>query len=61
MDISLILYLSLTTITIINLLLDLFTDKIFKIIRLQKNKLDILMGNLKTTVEKKESIYLVLF
>ena len=41
MDISLILYLSLTTITIINFAWA-FTDKI-KIIRLQKNKLDILM------------------
>ena len=34
-----------------------FTDKIFKIIRLQKNKLDILMGNLKTTVEKRKYLF----
>lgn len=34
-----------------------FTDKIFKIIRLQKNKLDILTGNLKTTVEKKKYLF----
>jgi len=34
-----------------------FTDKIFKIIKLQKNKLDILMGNLKTTVEKKKYLF----
>ena len=29
-----------------------FTNKIFKIIELQKNKIHILMGNLKTTVKK---------
>ena len=31
-----------------------FTDKIFKIIELQKNKIDILMGNFKTTINKKK-------
>ena len=35
----------------------LFADKIFKIIQLQKNKIDILMGNLKTTINKKEYIF----
>ena len=31
-----------------------FTEKIFKIINLQKNKIDILLGNIKTTINKKE-------
>ena len=31
-----------------------FSEKIFKIISLQKNKIDILLGNIKTTVNKKE-------
>lgn len=31
-----------------------FTNKIFKIINLQKNKIDILMGNIRTTINKKE-------
>ena len=31
-----------------------FTQKIFKIIDLQKNKIDILLGNIKTTIDKKE-------
>ena len=31
-----------------------FTNKIFKIIELQKNKIHILMGNLKTTVKKED-------
>ena len=30
-----------------------FTDKIFKIIEFQQNKINILMGNLKTTIKKK--------
>lgn len=34
-----------------------FTDKIFKIIELQKNKIDILMGNLKTKINKKEFLF----
>ena len=35
----------------------LFADKIFKIIQLQKNKIDILIGNLKTTVNKEEFLF----
>tara|TARA_B100000029_G_scaffold516296_1_gene628511 strand:+ start:6012 stop:6509 length:498 start_codon:yes stop_codon:yes gene_type:complete len=31
-----------------------FTEKIFEIINLQKNKIDILMGNIKTTINKKK-------
>jgi len=31
-----------------------FVDTIFKIINLQKNKIDILMGNFKTTISKKK-------
>ena len=31
-----------------------FVDTIFKIINLQKNKIDILMGNFKTTINKKK-------
>ena len=31
-----------------------FSEKIFKIIGLQRNKIDILLGNLKTTINKKE-------
>ena len=34
-----------------------FTEKIFKIINLQKNKIDILIGNLKTTINKKEFLF----
>ena len=34
-----------------------FAEKIFKIISLQKNKINILMGNLKTTVSKKEFFF----
>jgi len=34
-----------------------FTDKIFKIIQLQKNKIDILMGNLKTTINKRDYLF----
>ena len=34
-----------------------FVDKIFKIVQLQKNKIDILMGNLKTTVNKEEFLF----
>ena len=34
-----------------------FTDKIFKIIELQKNKINILMGNLKTKINKKEFLF----
>ena len=34
-----------------------FAEKIFKIINLQKNKIDILMGNLKTTINKKEFLF----
>ncbi len=35
-----------------------FVDKVFKIIKLQKNKIDILMGNLKTTIKKKEFLFI---
>ena len=31
-----------------------FSEKIFKIINLQKNKINILLGNIKTTIENKE-------
>ncbi len=34
-----------------------FTNSIFKIIQLQKNKIRILMGNFKTTVNKKEFLF----
>ena len=34
-----------------------FAEKIFKIIDLQKNKIDILMGNLKTTINKEEFLF----
>lgn len=34
-----------------------FTDKIFKIIELQKNKMNILMGNIKTTINKKDFLF----
>lgn len=34
-----------------------FVEKIFKIINLQKNKIDIYMGNLKTTIQKKEFLF----
>tara|TARA_B100000989_G_C19474684_1_gene442348 strand:- start:629 stop:1126 length:498 start_codon:yes stop_codon:yes gene_type:complete len=34
-----------------------FANKIFKIIDLQKKKIDILIGNLKTTINKKEFLY----
>ena len=34
-----------------------FTDKIFQIINLQKNKISILMGNLKTTIKDKEFLF----
>lgn len=34
-----------------------FTNSIFKIIQLQKNKIRILMGNFKTTINKKEYLF----
>ncbi len=34
-----------------------FVEKIFQIINMQKNKIDILMGNLKTTIKKKEFLF----
>lgn len=34
-----------------------FTDKIFKIIEFQQNKINILMGNLKTTIKKRDYIF----
>ena len=34
-----------------------FAEKIFKIVCLQKNKINILMGNLKTTIDKKEFLF----
>ena len=36
--------------------MDLFQKKIFKIINLQKNKIDILMGNLKINIKNKNFI-----
>ena len=35
-----------------------FAEKIFKIVNLQKNKIDILMGNLKTTINKEEFLFI---
>lgn len=37
-----------------------FAEKIFKIINLQKNKIDILLGNIKTTINKKEFSFIPL-
>ena len=34
-----------------------FSEKIFQIINLQKNKIDILMGNIKTTIKQKEFLF----
>ena len=34
-----------------------FVEKIFKIINLQKNRIDILMGNIKTTIKKQEFLF----
>ena len=34
-----------------------FTEKIFKIIELQKNKIEILMGNIKTSIGKKNLLF----
>ena len=34
-----------------------FAEKIFKIIDLQKNKINILLGNIKTTINKKEFLF----
>ena len=34
-----------------------FAEKIFKIINLKKNKINILIGNLKTTINKKEFLF----
>ena len=34
-----------------------FTEKIFEIINLQKNRIDILMGNIKTTIKKQEFLF----
>ena len=34
-----------------------FADTIFKIINLQKDKIDILMGNIKTTIKKKRFLF----
>ena len=34
-----------------------FTEKIFRIIQLQKNKIDILMGNLKTRISKEKFLF----
>ena len=34
-----------------------FTDSIFKIIKLQKNKIDILIGDFKTTIKRKKLIF----
>jgi len=34
-----------------------FVEKIFKIVSLQKNKIDILMGEIKTTINKKDYLF----
>tara|TARA_B100000029_G_scaffold353258_1_gene345886 strand:+ start:88 stop:585 length:498 start_codon:yes stop_codon:yes gene_type:complete len=34
-----------------------FSEKIFKIINLQRNRIKILMGNIKTTIKKKEFLF----
>ena len=34
-----------------------FTEKIFQIIDLQRNRIKILMGNIKTTIKKKEFLF----
>ena len=34
-----------------------FANKIFKVLSLQKNKLNIMMGNLKSTINKNEFIF----
>ncbi len=34
-----------------------FSEKIFKIISLQKNKIDILLGNIKTTIKNKDLLF----
>lgn len=34
-----------------------FTNSIFKIVELQKNKISVLIGNLKTTIRKKEFLF----
>jgi len=34
-----------------------FTNKIFKIIALNKNKIDVLMGNIKTTINRKNFLF----
>ena len=34
-----------------------FADKIFQIINLQKNRIRVLMGNIKTTIKKKEFLF----
>jgi hypothetical protein len=34
-----------------------FTDQIFKIINLQKNKIKILLGEIKTTIDKRDFLY----
>ena len=44
----------------INSLLGPFTDKIFSIVSYQKNKMDILLGNIRTTLKRKENIIIPL-
>ena len=34
-----------------------FTDRIFKILEIQKSKINILLGNIKTTLDKKEFLF----
>ena len=34
-----------------------FSDRIFQIINLQRNRIKILMGNIKTTIKKKEFLF----
>ena len=37
-----------------------FTDKIFSIVSYQKNKLNILLGNIRTTLKRKDNIIIPL-
>ena len=34
-----------------------FANSIFKIVELQKNKINVVIGNLKTTIKKKEFLF----
>ena len=51
------IFINYTLIQNINLLTGPFADKIFKIVNLQKNKIDILVGNIKTRIKKQEFLF----